>query len=285
MEITDQKGGCKEGFNNIFYILFMKLLFTDIVRLILELWLIMFPAYLFRYFHQWKFFMPRAVAVSNKKEKIPALPPVQWLVEDRPVAYDRALAFMEAKANMIRDKGDQECVWLLEHPPVYTAGTSAQASDLINPRFPVFTAGRGGQYTYHGPGQRVAYVMLDLQKRNPDIREYVFNLEQWAIETLAVFGVRGERREGRVGIWVDMKDYGGRKGDEAKIAAVGVRVRKWVTFHGISLNVNPDLSHYDGIVPCGIRQYGVTSLSALGIKASPAEIDRALKDSWKKIFG
>lgn len=222
----------------------------------------------------------------------PGLKP-QWQIEERPVPYDRALGFMEAKAGMIREKGDQDMVWLLEHPPVYTAGTSAQQKDLLNARFPVYTAGRGGQYTYHGPGQRIGYAMIDLQKRNPDLKEYIYNLEQWIIETLKEFGVNGERRAGRVGIWVDMKRHfkdakeatlRARRG-EAKIAAIGVRVRKWVAYHGIALNVNPDLSHYEGIVPCGIAEHGVTSLADLGIKTTMPDVDRALQAAWKKVFG
>ncbi|MEZ0259893.1 MAG: lipoyl(octanoyl) transferase LipB [Alphaproteobacteria bacterium] len=226
---------------------------------------------------------PAAKQTSAKAPRGPKRP--DWHVEDRPVAYERALAFMEAKVGMIRDKGDNDYVWLLEHPPVYTSGTSADPKDLINARFPVHAAGRGGQYTYHGPGQRVAYVMLDLQKREPDLKKYINALEEWAIETLKAFEVKGERREGRVGIWVDMKDYGRKKGAEAKIGAIGVRVKKWVTYHGLSLNVSPDLSHYNGIVPCGLSQYGVTSLADLGIKTTTAEVDRALKTSWEKIFG
>lgn len=210
---------------------------------------------------------------------------LDWIVADRPVPYDRALAFMEAKVRGIRDHAQPETVWLLEHPSVYTAGTSANAQDLLNPTFPVYTTGRGGQYTYHGPGQRVAYVMLDLQQREPDLRKYVFNLEQWIINTLKTFGVKGERREGRVGIWVDMEPYDRPKGTEAKIAAIGVRVQKWVTYHGVSINVSPDLSHFNGIVPCGIRDYGVTSLADLGLNVSMAELDKSLKASWGKIFG
>ncbi|MEZ0223929.1 MAG: lipoyl(octanoyl) transferase LipB [Alphaproteobacteria bacterium] len=208
-----------------------------------------------------------------------------WHVADRPVAYDRALAFMEAKVGMIRDKGDNDYVWLLEHPPVYTSGTSADPKDLLQPRFPVHAAGRGGQYTYHGPGQRVAYVMLDLQKRTPDLKAYIWQLEEWAIETLKTFDVQGERREGRIGIWLDMKNYGRPKGTESKIAAIGVRVKKWVSYHGIAINVNPDLSHYAGIVPCGLTGYGVTSLADLGIKVPMQDMDRALKASWEKVFG
>lgn len=226
------------------------------------------------------------MALAQKSAAKTAAPrlKVSWQSEDRPVPYDRALAFMEAKIGLIREKAEQEHVWLLEHPPVYTAGTSAEAKDLLNPRFPVYTAGRGGQYTYHGPGQRVAYVMLDLQKRTPDLKAYIYNLEEWVIRALGDFGVRGERREGRVGIWVDMKPYGHKKGTEKKIAAIGVRVRKWVTFHGVSLNVNPDLSHYEGIVPCGIMEHGVTSLADLGIKASMQDVDKALRSNWDKVF-
>lgn len=215
----------------------------------------------------------------------PSSSQLDWIVEDRPVPYDRALAFMEAKVRGIRDHAQPETVWLLEHPSVYTAGTSANAQDLLNPTFPVYTTGRGGQYTYHGPGQRVAYVMVDLQQREPDLRKYVFNLEQWIINTLKTFGVKGERREGRVGIWVDMEPYDRPKGTEAKIAAIGVRVQKWVTYHGVSINVSPDLSHFNGIVPCGIRDYGVTSLADLGLNVSMAELDKSLKASWGKIFG
>lgn len=231
-------------------------------------------------------------AISGAKSasgKVHKYKKVDWHTDDRPVPYDRALAFMEAKVALIREKNENDYVWLLEHPPVYTAGTSADPKDLINARFPVYNAGRGGQYTYHGPGQRVAYVMMDLQKRQhehgPDLRAYIRLLEQWIIETLAAFGVKGERREGRVGIWVDMKPYGGKKGEEAKIAAIGVRVRKWVAFHGIALNVKPDLSHFNGIVPCGISDHGVTSLAALGIKTTMDDVDKALKAAWMKVFG
>lgn len=213
---------------------------------------------------------------------------VQWQTEERPVPYDRALAFMEAKVGLIHEKSESDMVWLLEHPPVYTAGTSADPKDLLNPRFPVYNAGRGGQYTYHGPGQRIAYVMQDLQRRspgNPDLRAYINDLEEWIIQTLSGFDVKGERRSDRVGIWVDMKPYGKPKGTEAKIAAIGVRVRKWVAFHGVSLNVNPDLSHFNGIVPCGISQHGVTSLADLGLKIPMQDVDRALQAAWPKVFG
>jgi lipoyl(octanoyl) transferase len=213
---------------------------------------------------------------------------VFWHIDDRPVPYDRALGFMDAKVNMIREKAEDDYIWLLEHPPVYTAGTSAEAKDMLNPRFPVYTAGRGGQYTYHGPGQRVAYVMLDLQRRSkgdgPDLKTYIHDLEEWVIRALAHFDVKGERRAGRVGIWVNMEPYDRPKGTEAKIAAIGVRVRKWVAFHGVAINVSPDLSHYNGIVPCGIAQHGVTSLADLGIKTTMAEMDKALKASWEEVF-
>jgi lipoyl(octanoyl) transferase len=174
----------------------------------------------------------------------------------------------------------RERVWLLEHPPLYTAGTSANPADLVSPeRFPVFATGRGGQYTYHGPGQRVAYVMLDLKRRGGDLRAYVAALEQWIIATLAAFGIAGERREDRVGVWV-------RRGDrEDKIAAIGIRVRHWVSFHGISINLAPDLSHFDGIVPCGVREHGVTSLRDLGLNVSMAELDVALRRGFEAGFG
>lgn len=201
-----------------------------------------------------------------------------WQAEKAPVGYEQAVAFMEGRAQAIRERGEADFVWLLEHPPLYTAGTSANAKDLLNPAFPVYQTGRGGQYTYHGPGQRIAYVMLDLQKRGMDLRQYICDLEEWIITALKTFDVKGERREGRIGIWVPTK------GSEAKIAAVGVRVRKWVTYHGISINVNPDLSHYNGIVPCGIRDYGVTSLKDLGVKVSMTELDQALHQSWNRIF-
>jgi lipoyl(octanoyl) transferase len=186
---------------------------------------------------------------------------------------------MEDRAAAIRAGEAHEQVWLLEHPPIYTAGTSAREADLLKARFPVHRTGRGGQFTYHGPGQRVGYVMLDLHRRGQDVRAYVSDLEQWLIETLAQFGVQGERREGRVGIWV------ARGAHEDKIAALGVRVRRWVTFHGVALNVAPDLSHYDGIVPCGISGHGVTSLADLGVPVSMADVDLAMRESFVKIFG
>jgi lipoyl(octanoyl) transferase len=204
---------------------------------------------------------------------------VEWKVSDQPVAYPDALAEMEARAAAIADGSAGEQVWLLEHPPIYTAGTSARDEDLIDARFPVYRTGRGGQFTYHGPGQRVGYAMLDLRRRKPDVRAYVRDLEQWLIETLALFNVKGERREGRVGIWVQ------RGLKEDKIAALGVRIKRWVTFHGVALNIDPDLSHFSGIVPCGVRDHGVTSLADLGIIVSMADVDVALKQSFRKIFG
>ena len=206
---------------------------------------------------------------------------VEWRVEDGLTPYDVALEVMETRAAEIRAGEAPERVWLVEHPPLYTGGTSADAKDLIDPeRFPVFETGRGGQYTYHGPGQRVAYVMVDLKLRKSDVRAYVHDLEDLMIRTLAKFDVRGERRDGRVGIWVDQ---GG--GREAKIGAIGVRVRKWVSFHGLALNVHPNLSHFGGIVPCGVSQHGVTSLHDLGVHVSMAEVDQALRETFEDVFG
>ncbi len=206
--------------------------------------------------------------------------PIEWRLSDRPVGYPEALALMEERVAAIRAEGAHELIWLLEHPPLYTAGTSARSADLLTPaRFPVFTAGRGGQYTYHGPGQRVAYVMLDLQRRGPDLRAYIWRLEEWLIRTLARFGVQGERRAGRVGIWVIKPD-----GSEAKIAAIGVRIRRWVSYHGVAVNLDPELEHFAGIVPCGIREFGVTSLADLGHKVSMTELDRALRATFETVF-
>ena len=187
---------------------------------------------------------------------------------------------MEERADAIAAGCANELVWLVEHPPIYTAGTSANPADLIDARFPVFKTGRGGQFTYHGPGQRVAYLMLDLKRRKPDVRAFVRDLEEWLIRTLGTLGVKGERRADRVGIWVAQPG-----GCEDKIAAIGVRVRRWVTFHGIALNVAPDLSHFSGIVPCGVREHGVTSLAALGIDASMGEVDAALTGAFETVFG
>ena len=209
------------------------------------------------------------------------LPALEWLVAPGPVPYPDAVAAMEEGVAAILARQAPEQVWLLEHPPLYTAGTSATADDLLDPSgLPVFKTGRGGQYTYHGPGQRVAYVMLDLAaRRRMDLRCFVRDLEQWLIGTLAEFGVAGVCRSGRVGIWVEAD------GDEAKIAAIGVRVRRWVTFHGVSLNVAPDLAHYRGIVACGIREHGVTSLAALGVEATMADVDQALRRNFDAVFG
>jgi lipoyl(octanoyl) transferase len=207
--------------------------------------------------------------------------PVEWRISDQPVAYPDAVAEMETRVAAIRAGTAPELVWLLEHPPLYTAGTSANPADLVDPeRFPVFASGRGGQYTYHGPGQRVAYVMLDLKARGADIRAYVHNLEEWLIRTLARFVVKGERRCGRVGIWVDRGN-----GREDKIAAIGVRVRQWVTFHGVALNLDPDLTHFEGIVPCGIREHGVTSLWDLGLTPTMEDLDCALIATFPEVFG
>ncbi|MBX3508317.1 MAG: lipoyl(octanoyl) transferase LipB [Parvibaculum sp.] len=208
----------------------------------------------------------------------------EWRISDAPVPYEAAVREMEERVAAIAEGRAPELVWLLEHPPLYTAGTSAAERDLVDPgRFPVFQTGRGGQYTYHGPGQRVAYVMLDLKRRTPDVRAFVGDLERWLIATLAEFNVTGELREGRVGVWVKRPEKG--LTAEDKIAAIGVRIRKWVTFHGVSLNVDPDLDHFSGIVPCGISQHGVTSLADLGITATMADVDIALKRNFARIFG
>ncbi len=206
---------------------------------------------------------------------------IEWRVSPAAVPYVEAIAEMESRVAAIRAGAAPELVWLLEHPPLFTAGTSARDEDLLEPgRLPVHRAGRGGRYTYHGPGQRIAYVMLDLARRAEDVHCYVHHLEEWGIQTLARFGVGGERREGRIGVWVK-QDAG-----EAKIAAIGVRVRRWVTYHGISINVDPDLDHYRGIIPCGIdREHGVTSLAALGIAATMADVDAALRATFDHVFG
>jgi lipoyl(octanoyl) transferase len=206
---------------------------------------------------------------------------MEWRISDGLIDYDTASRDMETRVAAIHDGTAPEQVWLLEHPPLYTAGTSAKDEDLIDAAgLPVYRTGRGGQFTYHGPGQRVGYVMLDLKNHGGDVRRYVHDLEEWLIRTLARFQVKGERREGRVGIWVAERD-----GSENKIAAIGVRVRHWVTFHGVSLNVEPDLKNFDGIVPCGIRQHGVTSLAAQGILVSMPEVDAALRAAFGEVFG
>jgi lipoyl(octanoyl) transferase len=210
---------------------------------------------------------------------------IEWRISDQTVDYPDAIAFMEARVAEIRAGTAPETVWLLEHPPLYTAGTSAKETDLLTPmQFPVFQAGRGGQYTYHGPGQRIGYTMLDVQARGGDLHDFVWRLEEWLIRTLAQFAVKGERRCGRVGVWVDMSPHG-QPGVENKIAAIGVRVRRGVSFHGVSLNVEPDLTHFGGIVPCGIREHGVTSLAALGHIVTMPEVDMAMQAAFEEVFG
>jgi lipoyl(octanoyl) transferase len=213
--------------------------------------------------------------------------PVQWAVSPARITYPEAVAFMEERAAAIRAGEAEELVWLLEHPPLYTGGTSAQAGDLLSAdQFPVYKSSRGGEYTYHGPGQRVAYVMLDLERRGKDIRAFVYALEAWIIEALAEFSVKGETRDGRVGVWVDRTEPGAPMRED-KIAAIGVRIRKWVSFHGIAFNVEPDLSHFGGIVPCGIDTpgLGVTSLVDLGLPVTMDDADHALRKAFHKIFG
>ncbi len=212
---------------------------------------------------------------------------LEWTVSDALVPYEQALDAMRRRVEAIRGGAATEQVWLLEHPPLYTAGTSARPEDLVDkPRFPVFDAGRGGQWTYHGPGQRTAYVMLDLTRLHAqipprDVRRYVEGLEEWLIQALDRFNVRGERRAGRIGIWVADRAAG----TEAKIAAIGVRVTRWVSWHGVALNVEPDLAHFGGIVPCGIAEHGVTSLAALGLPVTMNDADQALRDAWSEVFG
>jgi lipoyl(octanoyl) transferase len=210
---------------------------------------------------------------------------VVWQVSDSQVAYPEAVAAMETRAAAIAAGEAPELVWLLEHPPLYTSGTSANPADLLDPRFPLYATGRGGQITYHGPGQRVAYVMLDLKRRRPDVRAYVAGLEQWIIRTLAHFNVTGERREDRVGVWVKRPDKG--DGFEDKVAAIGVRLKRWVSFHGIAINVEPDLSHFSAIVPCGVSdpRYGVTSLVDLGLPVTMEDVDVALRFAFEEVFG
>lgn len=212
----------------------------------------------------------------------------EWLVTPGLTSYPEALAFMEARVAAIAEGTQPELIWLVEHPPLYTAGTSAQLSDLVDPqRFPVYEARRGGQYTYHGPGQRVVYVMLDLNGRGRDVRSFVCRMEDWVIRTLAEFGVRGERREGRVGVWVQRPDKPTTLSGaiaEDKIAAIGVRLRRWVSFHGLSINVEPELEHFSGIVPCGIREHGVTSLVDLGLPVTMADVDVALRATFDAAF-
>ena len=233
--------------------------------------------------------MPERDQIKTSFLPLPGSAPAEWRIEPGLTAYPEALAFMEARAEAIRVGTAGELVWLVEHPPLYTAGTSARSQDLIEPdRFPVFAAGRGGEYTYHGPGQRVAYVMLDLKRRREDVRAFVAALEQWIIETLAAFNVRGERREDRVGVWVvrpDRPPLPDGSLAEDKIAAIGIRLRKWVSFHGIAINVEPDLSHFGGIVPCGVQDHGVTSLVDLGLPVTMPDLDVALKAAFERVFG
>lgn len=226
----------------------------------------------------------RDVASETRSENM-----VEWKISDALVAYDTAVAEMEARADAIAKGEAEELIWLLEHPPLYTAGTSAKREDLVDPdRFPVYESKRGGQYTYHGPGQRVAYAMLDLNTRGKDVRKFVADMEAWVINALAEFNIQGEIREGRVGVWVVRDDKPltamGTK-PEDKVAAIGLRVRKWVSFHGLSINVDPDLSHFEGIVPCGIREHGVTSLVDLGLPVTMDDVDVALKRGFDTVFG
>jgi lipoyl(octanoyl) transferase len=212
-------------------------------------------------------------------------PPVEWRVSDALVDYGEALTAMTERAAAIARGEAPELVWLLEHPALYTAGTSARPQELIDARFPVHTVGRGGQFTYHGPGQRVGYIMLDLRRRTPDVRRFVATIEEWLIQTLASFNVRGERREDRIGVWIKRPDKGA--GFEDKIAAIGIRVRQWVTLHGFALNIEPNLTHFAGIVPCGVSEpcYGVTSLADLGLTVTMPEVDMALRAAFKPLFG
>ncbi len=233
--------------------------------------------------------MPQRSQIAGTFLPTPGSDAVEWLREQGLTDYVEAVAFMEKRADAIRQNGASELVWLVEHPSLYTAGTSANIDDLVQPdRLPVFAAGRGGEYTYHGPGQRVAYVMLDLKRRREDVRAFVAALEEWIIRALAPFNVKGERREDRVGIWVVQPDRApGPDGSpaEAKIAAIGIRLRRWVSFHGIAINVEPDLSHFSGIVPCGIAEHGVTSLVDLGLPVAMADVDLALKSAFEAVFG
>ncbi|MFA5591846.1 MAG: lipoyl(octanoyl) transferase LipB [Micavibrio sp.] len=218
---------------------------------------------------------PLLLAVAFAKKNL-----MEFITAPTPVDYPDALAFMEERVAAIRAGAAEECVWFLEHPPLYTAGTSANAADLLEARFPVYETGRGGEYTYHGPGQRVAYVMLDLRKRQkaPDIKRYVCALEAWIIRALTHAGIKGERRDGRIGIWVQDAET------EKKISAVGVRIRHWVTYHGVAINLNPDLAHFGGIVPCGIQEYGVTSIHDCGKKFEMSDLDRALRQEFDDVF-
>ena len=218
--------------------------------------------------------------LRRAKQKFAPQPRLEWKLSDKPIPYDSAVSVMERRVSEIHSGDKSEMLWFLEHPPLYTAGASAKDDDLLDPGdLPVYRSGRGGQYTYHGPGQRVVYLMLDLQRRGADLHRFVHDLEQWLISTLAEFDITGERRGGRVGVWIDLDDE-----REAKIAAIGIRVRRWVTFHGVSLNIYPDLLHYRGIVSCGVREHGVTSLKALGVSCSMEEVDEVLKRKFTEFF-
>ncbi len=216
------------------------------------------------------------MTVSGKQNP---LPEPEWLISSAPVPYPEAIEAMESRLLAIQQGKAAELVWLLEHPPLYTAGTSAVAADLLAPQFPVYETGRGGQYTYHGPGQRIAYVLLDLNQRGRDVRCYVHNLEEWVIRALQRLDVQAVRREGRVGLWVPRTAT-----EDDKIAAIGVRIKRWVTMHGVAINVSPDLSHYAGIVPCGIKEHGITSLKVLGKDSTLQIMDTALKAAWDEVF-
>ena len=233
--------------------------------------------------------MPERGQIATSFLPAPGSASVEWRIEPGLTEYSDALALMEVRADAIRQGSAPEMVWLVEHPPLYTAGTSARIEDLVEPeRFPVFHAGRGGEYTYHGPGQRVAYVMLDLKRRREDVRAFVAALEEWIIRALQHFNVKGERREDRVGVWVvrpDRPPMPDGKPAEDKIAAIGIRLRRWVSFHGIAINVEPELSHFSGIVPCGVADRGVTSLVDLGLPVAMADLDIALKSAFEEVFG
>lgn len=227
--------------------------------------------------------------LSHQFNAIPGSPPVEWKISDNLVEYPEALRYMQEHVENIFTKNAPEQVWLLEHPSLYTAGTSANKKDLLAPHlFPVYEAGRGGEFTYHGPGQRIAYVMLDLKRRKQDIRAFISALEEWIIQLLAKFNIKGERREERVGVWINRHNFASTQNNfssEDKIAAIGIRMRKWVSFHGVSINVNPNLAHYSGIVPCGISNYGITSFFDLGVSVTMHDIDLALKQAFEQIFG
>ncbi|WP_354186612.1 lipoyl(octanoyl) transferase LipB [Bartonella japonica] len=227
--------------------------------------------------------------LPHQFKAIPGNPPVEWKISNNLVEYPEALCYMQERVENILAKKAHEQVWLLEHPSLYTAGTSANKKDLLTPHlFPVYEAGRGGEFTYHGPGQRVAYIMLDLKRRKQDIRAFISALEEWIIQMLAKFNIKGERREDRVGVWVKRSHCQLTQNSlslEDKIAAIGIRVRKWVSFHGIAINVSPNLAHYSGIIPCGIANHGVTSLLNLGFHITMYDVDIALKQAFEKIFG